>query len=259
MKHIIFYVFIAMLAVFMTYIILNNKPEQSPKLLTINTTYSYLYDENKQMEIPLFINHKDHPLNEEESYQALYLSDEFDQKRLEVSLSSIKKAHFESFLGETYQLVILVLDLPYIDGSFEIIDTYLHIGLVNQDSYEFLIGDIFINYQLSDYDALIWESLYGLKEENKFLSRLSEIHIPYQSLDKEISSISLGSNDMLSYTISDNILKIHILHQDKLLYDVPVIITYNDQSIQTINNFRYIIDYQLLKESGPLVNIYALN
>lgn len=259
MKHLIFYIFIVMLAMTMTYLILHNEPKQSPKLLTISTTYTYVYDENQTMEVPVFINHKKHPLNEMSSYQVLYLSDLDDQKRLEMNLLSIKKAHFESFLGETYQLITLILDLPYIDGSFEIKDAYLHINLVNQDTYAFLIGDVFINFQTSDQDSLVWESLYGLKAENKFLSRLSEIHIPYQSLDKDISSISIGSDDMLSYTLQDSVLKIHILHQDKLLYDVPVMITYTDQSVQTIQNFRYMIDYQLLQESGPLVNIYALN
>jgi hypothetical protein len=248
-----------MIGITMTYIILNNEPKQSAKLLSISTTYSYLYDEDQTIEVPLFINHKKHPLNHIDSYQSLYLSDENEQKRLEVSLKEIKKAHFESYLGEVYQLIILVLDLPYMDNVFEISECYLHLNLVNQETYQIMIGDFHMTYQESNTDALLWDSLYGIKAENTFLSRIFEIHIPYQTLHKDILSVSVGTSDILSFRLEDSILKIQILHRSMLLYDVPVIITYTDQSIQTIQNFRYIIDYQLLKESGPLVHIYALN
>jgi len=44
-----------------------------------------------------------------------------------------------------------------------------------------------------------------------------------------------------------------------LLYDVPIIITCRDGTRQVIDNFRYIIDYVILKESGPMINVYTLD
>jgi hypothetical protein len=259
MKQIIFYVFTALIAFFMAYMILNNEEKQSPKLLTIDTTYSYLYDENQKMEIPFFINHKHHPLNDINSYELLYLSDEEESKRVEVELLDIRRAHFETYLGETYQHMILSIKLPFMSGPFEIKDAFIHIYLVNQDTYQFQIGDFYLNHVVSNHEFLHWHSLYGAKKENQFISRLSEIHIPYESLEKPIKSISIGTDDLLSFSIDPTLLKITIMNKDRLLYNVPLVITFDDDSIQTIHNFRYLIDYQLLLESGPLVNIYALD
>jgi hypothetical protein len=50
---------------------------------------------------------------------------------------------------------------------------------------------------------------------------------------------------------------IHIPEESYLLSNVPIIIYAVDGSIQTIANFRYLIDYQILKESGPLIHTYA--
>jgi hypothetical protein len=56
-----------------------------------------------------------------------------------------------------------------------------------------------------------------------------------------------------------NQLILSIPYQESLLYDVPIIITFVDDSVQTLDNFPYIIDYQVIKESGPLLHVYALN
>ena len=84
----------------MAYIIFNNKEKPIPKILTIDTTYTYLAEENQKMEVSLYINHKHHPLNDKHSYQFLYLSDQDETKKLEVELLDIKKNHYENYLNE---------------------------------------------------------------------------------------------------------------------------------------------------------------
>ena len=259
MKHIIFYVLTACCACIIAYIIMHNTEEKHPKLLTIDTTYSYIYDDQQTIEIIFYINHKKHPLNDIRAYDYLYLANEDETKRIEVELKSVSKGHFESYLGETYQQIILQVKCPYVDGYYEIEHVFLKINLVNQQNYMIRLGDLFIHQKESPDQYLVWQSLYGMKSENQFVSRLAEIHVPYETLEKPISSVSIGTNDLITFQLEDNILKITILYQEKLLFQVPVILTFDDESIQIIDNFRYIIDYQLLKESGPLVNIYALN
>jgi len=259
MKNLIFYVLTALVSFFMAYIIFNNKEQLVPKVLTIDTTYTYLSHENQKMEVSLYINHKHHPLNDEESYQFIYLSDQFESKRMEVELIDIKKNHFEHYLNETYQEITLSLKLPFITGRFELFDAYMNITLNNQNTYSFFIGDFFYTYVHSDGDFLDWNGLQAVKEENQFISRIKTITIPYNDLIKEIKEISIGTYDLITFEFKDQIIQLTISKDSHLLFNVPIMITFTDDSMQTISNFRYFIDYQTLKESGPLVNMYALN
>ena len=259
MKHIIFYVLTALCACGLTYVIIHNHEEKVPKLLTIDTTYTYLYDDQQIVEIIFYVNQPKHPLTHQQSYDLIYLSNEQETKKIEVELISIAKRHVETYLGETYQQIMLQLKCPYVDGYYEIKDAYLNINLVNQHHYQFRIGDLFIHQKQDNTTSFNWTSLYGMKAENQFMSRLSHIHIPYDYLDKTISSISIGSDDNVSFELENHVLKLVIVHQNRLLYQAPIIITFADGSVSFIDNFRYMIDYQLLKESGPLVNIYVLD
>lgn len=259
MRTLIFYLFTALVSFFMAYIIFNNKEKPIPKILTIDTTYTYLAEENQKMEVSLYINHKHHPLNDKQSYQFLYLSDQDETKKLEVELLDIKKNHYENYLNETYQQVTLLVKLPYITGNIDILNAYINITLTNQETYSFFIGKFFYTYMYMDGDFLDWTGLQGLKAENQFISRLQTIVIPFHTLSKDIREVSVGSHDRITYEIKDQKLHLYIDYDAHLLFHVPIIITYTDSSIQTISNFRYFIDYQTLKESGPLVNMYALN
>jgi len=243
----------------MAYLILHNQEKIIPKVLTIDTTYTYLSGENQKMEVSLYINHKHHPINDQQAYQFIYLSDQEKTKRIEVELINIKKGHFETYLHETYQQITLYFKLPYISANLDMMDAYLNITLINQANYQFFLGDFFYSNIYSDGEFLDWTGLHGLKEENQFISRLKTIIIPFTHLEKEIENISLGTTDFTTFKIEEKTLHLTIEKRSQLLFNVPLIITYHDQSIQTISNFRYFIDYQTLKESGPMVNIYALN
>jgi hypothetical protein len=259
MKNIVFYVFVLLLSATLVYIIIENKPKRISKIIFVETTYSYLAQENLEMDVSFYVNMKNNPLVSKDSYDYLYLSNHADSKRLEVTIKEMTSSHYESYLGEDYLKYTMTLFMPYLFGDFEIEDLFISVYLMNLEQHIFKLGSLFIKDVSSSSNHLNWTGLNGIKEEHIYLSRLGEIHMDYLHLGMPIESISMGTDDQVTFSILEDVLVIDIVYQPTLLYDVPLIITFIDDTVQTIQNFPYIIDYQIIKESGPLLHVYALN
>ncbi|MCR3905892.1 MAG: hypothetical protein NUK62_02520 [Tenericutes bacterium] len=259
MKNIIFYITVIILSGLMIVIITNNQEKVSPKVITVSKSYAYHYDPNQSIEIPLYLNQANHPLSELTSYSSVYISNEDHSKKLELELIRVVKGHEESYLNERYQLYTLTFNMPYLDNLFDIDDCYLNINLINDDNYEFIIGTFSLYHVHTSTNHLNWTSLSGMKKEHTFLSRINKIIIEYDTLTEMIDYIEIGPYIESTYELTENQLIIHIESDDYLLDNVPIIIYYASNEQQVIENFRYIIDYQILKESGMLIHIYALN
>ena len=81
----------------------------------------------------------------------------------------------------------------------------------------------------------------------------------YIGLLKPITQIEIGTHVNLSFQMIEDTLTIHIPNDDYLLYDVPLRLHFDDGTTFTMPNFMYIVDYQILKESGPMINVYQLD
>jgi hypothetical protein len=259
MKPLISYLFLIILALFTTLILVNQETKPSGKLLTVSTQHFYVRNEEDLIEFMVFINLKNHPLTRVDSYAHVYITDATQTKKLELDLRKIDAGHQESYLKETYQAYYLKFKMPYLDGHFQIEDAYLSITLQNDDTYILKVGSFVLETVGDNTEILFWTSLNGLKKENQFLSRLSQIHIAFDTLSQAIDYIHLGPYIDSSYEMKEEKLIITIKEAPYLLYQLPMIIHFVDGKRQVILNFKYLQDYQILKESGMLINHYALN
>jgi len=251
--------FLIITALFIALIIVNQEEKLSGKLLTVRTQHVYIFNEDDLIEFMIFINIKNHPLTHEHSYAQTYITDDRQHKKLELDLRKIDTGHKESYLKETYQAYYLKFKMPYLIGNFEIEDAYLSITLQNDDHYMLSLGSFVLLFVEQQSEPLFWSALNGVKKENQFLSRLSQIHIAFETLSSVIEEIHLGPFIESSFEIKDEKLIIYIKEDSFLLYQLPIIIDYRDGQRQVILNFKYFQDYQILKESGMLINHYALN
>jgi hypothetical protein len=259
MKSFLFYVTVILLVSLLVIIIKQNEVMIEKRVLTVAQYYSYRSVEEGRMEVPIYLNEEKHPLSNPESYLSIYFSNLDESKKIEMPLKEIQYGHVETYLNGIYHQYLLVLELPYLDHDFLIEDLYMHIELINMDQYSFYLGSFSLVYLSDSENVMDWTGLNGSKEEHCFLSRLKKIYIDYDRLEVEIDRIEIGVDMEVLFTIHENRITLDIPDGDYLLNDVPIIIYYSNQQIQIIDNFRYLVDYQILKESGPLINAYALN
>lgn len=259
MKHFITYFSIVLLAILMVIVIRNNEPKISPKMITVSKYYSYLYHSDQKIVIPIYLNVNNHPLSDESSYQFVYISNEDETKKLELDFYDVEKMGMETYLNEQYQIYHLIFSMPYLATDYYIEDCYLSLTLANEQVVKVYIGKMSLLYLDGDTNLLDWTSLSGIKKENSFLSRLTEIHINYTSLLADIEKVEIGVNLDVSFKIENDLLVILIPEESYLLDNVPIIITFSNTEKQGILNFRYIVDYHILKESGPLIHTYAID
>jgi len=257
MKSFLFYVSVILLVSMLVMIIRENEVKIEKRILTVAQYYSYLSVEEGRMEIPIYLNEKNHPLSNQESYMSIYFSNADETKKIQMHLKEINYGHVESYLNGIYHQYLIELELPYLNYDFFIQDLFMHIELINNDQYDLYLGSFSLCYIENSDDVLQWSGLNGNKAENNFLSRLKEIYIDYESMDSEISHIKIGVDLDVAFSIHEGRITLAIPEDSYLLNTVPIIIYYVNNQIQVIHPFRYLVDYQILKESGPLITAYA--
>lgn len=259
MKHVFVYVFMITLVVFMVILVNKNENVINPKLLSVDTYYSYLDEDTEDCYIDFYLNTKDHPLVDVNSYSNLKLHNIDHSKSIELELKDVIFLHQETYLNETYFKYSYVFDMPLLGYDFDIISSYLEIILVNDDLYDIFIGSISFKTIDEDESFMDWTALSGQKQDNQYLSRLHEIDIEYDQLLDGIKHISVGNLYDVSFEIFDDIINITIPYEHQLFYACPIFITYQNDKINIINYFVYMKDFETLKQSGQLIYHYALN
>ncbi|MDO9629376.1 MAG: hypothetical protein Q7I99_05685 [Acholeplasmataceae bacterium] len=259
MKHFIFYFSVLVLTALMVLVIRNNEIKVSPKMITVAKYYSYLYSEDQMIKIPIYLNVKDHPLSVIESYEQTYIANDLETKKLALELVSIEAFGMESYLNDAYQIYHLTFKMPYLGYDYYIEDCFLTMILGNDQIIKAYIGKMSLVYLEGDSNLLHWTSLSGIKKENSFLSRIYEIHVRFDRKDSNIEQIMIGYDLDVTYKIENSIIIITIPEESYLLDNVFLLITFSNNERQGIMNFRYITDYYILKESGPLIYTYALD
>ncbi len=259
MKRMSFYVIVLALVLTMGYILHRIRPQTVNKLLSIDTEYSYLMEENREGSFLLFINSKKHELTAIENYARILLKDHGDDSLIELSLFEISLGDQEIYMKESFYRLSITFLVPVLQQDWIFDDAYLVIELKDQKEYELRLGRVSFYHVSHDEAKLSWTSLSGIKRANDLRSRLYLITIDYEGELPLIEKIDVGTRSNVTFYHDYQKLFIELATSDYLLYDVPIVITYQDGSRQTISNFLYVVDYVLLKESGPMINVYTLD
>lgn len=259
MKHITFIFSLVVIVTMMTVIIINHQEKAPIRLLSVQKYYSYLYQDDLEMEISLYINDLDHPVAHATSYEAIELINHDESKKLDLNLNKITYGYDEVYLNETYHQMTLHFFLPDLGENFLIEDLNMKVILINGDTYIFSLGILSLMSIESNSNDLDWSALEGHKNDQLFISRLGSIQIEYLELTQIIETIEIGIDESIEFSIDPGKIILNIPIENILMDDVPIIIYFEDGSIETIANFKYMFDYEILKESGMLITTYALN
>ena len=259
MKNLVIYVFIIVTVIFMVMIINKNEETRTPKILTVDTYYSYIDALDDVFYIDFYLSTSIHPLTEINAYLSVMIHDEAFDKSLDLNLFDIIYRHQETYLHETYYKYSYVFDMPALAYDFDILDCYLEISLTNESIYDLYVGSLSLKTVRDDSHHLEWSALSGLKKEGSYLSRLDTITIHYEKIDENISHISLGNLYDVTFQVIEDEIIITIPFKAQLFYACPIIMIFADNETEVFNYFIYINDYEILKQSGQLIYYYALD
>ncbi len=258
MKQVIIYIALFVLAAVGVIIIEMNHEPVPQKAMTVGQYYSIM-DVFQGMDIPLYLTDDHHLLTAADAYERLYLANEDETKKLNVTLSNISIAGVETYLGETYTKYMLEIELPYLTSDYDIDDCYLLITLLNGNEYQFNIG-MFSYINITDQvDDLFWTSLEAIKEEQVTMARIKMINVSFETLNHAVETVSIGLNQPLTYVITNGMLTIDIAYDDLLLYGCPIAIYYVNGDTQVIDYFNYLTSTTILNTSGPLNHTYDIS
>ena len=259
MKRMSFYLIVLALVLMMGYLLHRMRPQTVNKLLSIDTEYSFLMEDDRQGSFLLFINSEKHELTAIENYARILLKDHANDSLIELSLFQVSLGDQEIYMKESFYRLSIAFLVPTLQQDWIFDDAYLTIELKDQREYEFRLGRVSFYQESHDEVKLSWTGLSGIKKANDLRSRLYRITIDYEGELPFIEMIDVGTCAAVTFYHEHQKLFIDLETSDYLLYDVPIVITYQDGSRQTISNFLYVVDYMLLKESGPMINVYTLD
>jgi hypothetical protein len=259
MKKYLFVAIAIMILFTMGFLVSKMKPEERNLLLTVDTEYSFVMGENSKGTVMYYVTDIEHPLTKISQIMRVILYDQSNDQRLDVNVVDIEIGHEEVYLKERYYRIMITFDIPKLSHDMIFDDAYMTIELMDQLSFSMRLGRLSLYDHSTDEPYLNWTSLSGLKNEGDLRSRIGEIIVSYEGDCPTIDHIDIGTTADLNFTCNNKKLIISIGSAFYLLYDVPIIITYHDGTRQVIDNFRYIIDYVILKESGPMINVYTLD
>ncbi|MBN2300700.1 MAG: hypothetical protein JXC31_05885 [Acholeplasmataceae bacterium] len=259
MKHILLFFGFTTTLVAMTLIIINQEEKPLSQVLSVQKYYSYLYDETSTIEIPLYTNDANHPLTDLMSYSEVSLCNNDETKKLELTIESIDIGYDSSYLNQNYTELMLHLEMPELGEDFWIDDLWITITLINDDHYKIKLGSLSLMINETSTENLEWVALEGHKNESVFIPRLATIMIDYDNLSYAIEEIMIGKDYTVNFLIEQDRLILSIPYEEQLMNEVPIIIYYENGLIQNILNFKYMMTYDTLSESGLIIESYALN
>lgn len=256
MKRLSFYIITVLLAIVLGYFLHNMRPKMIPKVITVDTEYSFLMGDGEVGTLMFYVNDRNHALTKLSSYERIVIYDDSDHHMMELSLVTLSLGHEEIYLSERYFRVLMTFKLPFSNHDFRFNHAYISIDLIDEVHYDFRLGKVFFLKTSHDDVLFDYHMLEGRKKDNDYMSRLHHIYVGLTDIKGDISSIYVNPSREVTFIIEDQMLIITIPYDHYLLYETPIRIQFVDGTIHHVPNFRYMIDYMILKESGPLLNIY---
>ncbi len=256
-------ILIALLAVTIAVmvVIIDQNERMIDKLITVDTFYSFLANRDEPGTFHFYLSDLDNPLTEEDSYQHVFITNEDGSKQIEIDLRDITIRHQEEHLNERYWKIDLTFSIPNLSHDFVIESCFLDLTLIDRSNVSVYLGSVHFLIAENDDRTLDWHALYGVKEENAFLSRIESIRL---ELNENIDVIEAryGVDRYAGIEERDGTIILRIPKEAQLLYNIPVILRYVLDSVEhvtIIENFKYVLDYQILSESGPLIHVYTFD
>lgn len=248
------FIIIPILIILLVILMIDNK-KINRKVITVDTVYSFLYSKNQQIEIPIYINDVNYPIDDVNSYQSIkiYSNDSEDQMSLEIL--EVTYSHSENYLNEIYNKYILKFKMPNLNENISIINTNLNITFIDNTKLDLKIGDIYLNY-VDEENSLNWEAIDVKKNSTNDLN-ISNIIINL-SQNYNIKSVGYNYLNELEFEIKNEVLTINIKDSKYFLNSLPLIIKTDNESI-TLENHYFVIEYDLLSKAKGIINIYEFN
>ena len=256
MRTVLYYLLTVLLAITLGYFLMNMRPKSIPKVITVDTEYSFLMGDDERGSFVIYINEKHHDLTKISHYDRLYIYDNHDESKIELSLLTVALGHEEMYLSERFYRIIITFKLPFSNHDFSFKDAYIGIDLNSQAHYDFRLGKVYFMKPSNDSVRCDYETLEGRKKIDALLSRLHYIYLTSFESDHTLLSIYLNPDREVMFTYEQGLLVMTIPDDLYLLYNTPIRLHFIDGSIYHIPNFNYMMDYIILKESGPLINSY---
>lgn len=244
-------------------IILTNQKKPSFKIATVAMEHNYLNVSDRKIAFKLFLNRENHKVLYKENIVHCSLSDEEEKNYFEIKLLDIDYSHEEKYLDDTFYAFNFSFLLPKVDYNLSLYDARLELVLVTGETYLLKIGTFrFIeaeNIGAEPYFKVL--SLYGFKQENSKISRLSKILLKKEDVvDYKIDSITIDGIHQLEYLETEDQIEIQIPKDTLALNQAPLIFTLLVEGIevsQVIDNFTYFSDFNILSESEGEVNVFV--
>lgn len=255
-KYIIHIVIIILFIVAFILLLLNNKKKIIPKIITVNSVNSFLYNEEQMIELSLFINDVDFPMGDINTFKSFKVSNHDDSKSLKLDLKEITYSHNELLFNDNYYKYYLKFIFPNLENNFYIEEAYLSISLLNNEKFTFKIGEFNLIY-VNDSTDMKWNYLEGIIDEN-IQYNLNSIRLDIELDKEEIKRIYTKPNEELEYKSNENMIIIYLNDKFKVNSYIPLIIE-TTTNTYVFNNFHYITEYDLLEKSRNILNIYEFN
>ncbi|WP_162140265.1 hypothetical protein [Haploplasma axanthum] len=238
-------------------LIVTNKKSIDKKFITVDTLYSFLYNENQKIEIEIYINDDEFPLLEKNIYNDFKLHDEKYKKNLSLELVDVTYSHSEMLNNEYFHKYIFKFKMPNLTSDYSIEEAILDISFMNNNKISLKIGDLSLMYIESESE-IKWISIDSKKNDPSDL-QISQIRIELEQIITNIDTISIYPESNLKYSYIGNTLIIDLLKYDLVCNYIPIIIKTKDKQIYTISNHRFLIEYNILENAGKRLNIYDFN
>ena len=244
-------------------IIITNKEKVSDKIITIQTENNYLYTESKRINFRIYTNKKKHKIHFANNFSHVFLESEDEGQRFELELVDITYSHQEKYINDEYYCYIYSFIMPRLESNLLINEANLNITLINNINYILPIGNFNFMY-FSDVgveSVISVDGLFGYKRERSEYSRLAKIIIEYEKkMDFTLEDVNINGKQSLEFKVTNEEIEILIPYQQLALNQAPVILIFSagGKSItQVIDNYHFFSDYQVLENSGDLVNVMA--
>jgi hypothetical protein len=259
MKTLMFYLSTLVLVITMGIMLYYDKPVISPQMLSVDRAYHLIAGRDDTIDIPLYLNVDDHDILSQDRHISGYLSNREGTKKMDIHLINIQLGQKEYYLDMIWKEWIFIYELQVLGHDYQILDLYLEVILDQGDTYRIQLGKLSILSVTEDHEHLDWHSLSARKAPDSLFSRIETIVIEYTSLHQAIDSVLIGVNSPCGFFMDEEKITIVIAYENYVMNRVPIVIYFQDGSIQIIDSFTYLIDHRLLKESGMLVTTYALH
>jgi|GEM_PF-2693738 len=257
MKVIISSIILMISIIITSLLIFSNKKDVVQKFVTINTIYSYLYTDQKEIGITIYQNDLDFPMENKNLYEIISIHNITETRRLQLDLIEVIKLGEEPFNGEDFGKYSFKFKFPNFTNNYTIKDAKLEITLYGGMHMDLDIGDFYLMYE-PKAQYLKWDMVEGKKfSENEI--QLSELHVYMSEKLENIETIEIFEGSNLHYLYEDNLLRIFLDEYNKVVDNIPIIVKTTDGRSHVFYNFPFVHQMNLLSKAKESINIHVVS